>query len=1571
MGLPTWPTSLRPQHLTPFNVATLTAGVIAIDAGSSQSCALMNYGGVKCWGAGGLGNGVGNGSYIPVNVLGTPDGKPGAPTIGTATAGNAQISVAFTTPVVIGGSAITSYTATCGIKSNSGASSPIVVTGLTNGTAVTCTVIATNSLGDSPSSAPSNSATPVAAGLDILPLSLTFPATSAGTGSVRQTVTISNGTANAVTIGATMNTPGEFGHFAPSCGSTIAAMGTCTIEVELAPAAVAAIGPISGTLSIPTSGGNLSVALSGSVTSYNTSASPATIVFADTLVSQNSASQVVTITNNGSGTSNVGAINLGGSDPAQFTLVSNTCTAPLVSLGTCTATIRFAPTVTGAKSALLQFNQRGANLSVPVSGTALVAGAPVFNPSATTLTFAAQTVGTTGTPQTLIITNTGNANLFITNTAISGPFAIGANSCTTAVLPAGNCGILVTFTPTAAGAASGALTITANATGSPHNIALAGTGTAVPVAAPYAYITNESAGTVSVIDIATNTIVASIPVGSGPFGVAVNPAGSRAYVANGGSDNVSVINTATNTVIATVLAGSIPTGVAVNPAGTRAYVTNGGSNSVTVIDTANNNVVTTVTGIYLATGVVVNPAGTRVFVTGGSALKVIDASTNAVVGTVSLQVSPARGVTVNAVGTLVYVANGGGDEIWVIDAVTNAVVTTISLGNGGPMGVALNPDGTRLYVTNYNGNSVRVIDTTNYAVLATISVGVQPIGIQVDASGLRAYVANSFHGNFSVIDTTTNTVISTIAAGAGASAFGTFLAPPPPPDTTPDAYSFASKAGVAVSSIITSAPATIQGINSPSPISVANGSYSIGCTATFVTAPGTITNGQTVCVQHGAAATAGASVTTTLTIGGVSGTFTSTTSGLAVPGAPTIGAAAPGNSQVAINFSAPSNNGGMAITGYIATSSPGGFTGTCAAPCTSITVTGLTNGTTYTFSVNAINSVGTGPASAASNSVAPNMTMAPVIRSALPASGTVGNAYSHTFTASGVPATMAWSITIGALPAGLTLNATSGVLAGIPTAAGTSNFTVQAANGVPSNATQSVSLTIAAAPPTLIAQTITFSPLANRALGSPPFNVSAAGGASGSPVMFTVAPSGVCTSSGIDGSTITLVGEGLCTITANQAGSAQYSAANAVSQTFTVAPSLPNAPTGLRCRAGVKSVACTFDPPVANSGPPFSAYILSCESRGTNNTIAAITTITGTSSPLTLTGLRSGLLATCSVAAISSIGTGPSSNAVVVLPYALTANRGGIDPTGDGQSKLLVRGLTGANAGQLLLGTLDSSTGKFMFTNLSVSGMNQRILGVGDFGGRHKSDLLFQDNSTGLVSFWIGFDGFIDSRRTIRTVKPGWSVEAVTDIDGDGYADIVWRFTSAPANPSPNDNGVVFVWFMKDGVIDEVKYHGGAPISWSLIGAADLHGNGRGDLVWVSPATTSPASQIRSITALPNRGRINELIGILPTGYTLTRLGDFNGDGKSDLLFRNAQGQLKLWLMNGVNVVSMIDLPASDATWELYAVADLNGDGTSDLVFKKPDDTLVVWLMNAATPAQPTIITNAGTVPSGFVNIDP
>jgi hypothetical protein len=88
-----------------------------------------------------------------------------------------------------------------------------------------------------------------------------------------------------------------------------------------------------------------------------------------------------------------------------------------------------------------------------------------------------------------------------------------------------------------------------------------------------------------------------------------------------------------------------------------------------------------------------------------------------------------------------------------------------------------------------------------------------------------------------------------------------------------------------------------------------------------------------------------------------------------VPGAPTIGTATGANASASVTFTAPASDGGSPITGYRVTSSPGGVTATGSA--SPITITGLTNGTAYTFTVAAQNLVGYGAESAASNSVTP------------------------------------------------------------------------------------------------------------------------------------------------------------------------------------------------------------------------------------------------------------------------------------------------------------------------------------------------------------------------------------------------------------------------------------------------------------------------------------------------------------------------------------------------------------------------------------------------------------------------
>jgi YVTN family beta-propeller protein len=96
---------------------------------------------------------------------------------------------------------------------------------------------------------------------------------------------------------------------------------------------------------------------------------------------------------------------------------------------------------------------------------------------------------------------------------------------------------------------------------------------------------------VSVIDTATDTVTATIPVAGHTDEVAVSPDGSKVYATNVSSNNVSVIDAATNTVTATIPVGIAPIGVAVTPDGSKVYVVNNTSQTVSVIDTATNTVI--------------------------------------------------------------------------------------------------------------------------------------------------------------------------------------------------------------------------------------------------------------------------------------------------------------------------------------------------------------------------------------------------------------------------------------------------------------------------------------------------------------------------------------------------------------------------------------------------------------------------------------------------------------------------------------------------------------------------------------------------------------------------------------------------------------------------------------------------------------------------------------------------------------------------------------------------------------------------------------------------------------------
>ena len=123
-----------------------------------------------------------------------------------------------------------------------------------------------------------------------------------------------------------------------------------------------------------------------------------------------------------------------------------------------------------------------------------------------------------------------------------------------------------------------------------------------------AYVTIFASNDVAVLATASNTVVATVPVGAFPRGVAITPDGAFAYVTNASAIDVSVIATSTNAVVATVPVGVSPLGVAITPDGAFAYVTHFTTlGSVFVLSTASNTVVATVPVGVTPAGVAITP----------------------------------------------------------------------------------------------------------------------------------------------------------------------------------------------------------------------------------------------------------------------------------------------------------------------------------------------------------------------------------------------------------------------------------------------------------------------------------------------------------------------------------------------------------------------------------------------------------------------------------------------------------------------------------------------------------------------------------------------------------------------------------------------------------------------------------------------------------------------------------------------------------------------------------------------------------------------------------------------------
>ena len=329
------------------------------------------------------------------------------------------------------------------------------------------------------------------------------------------------------------------------------------------------------------------------------------------------------------------------------------------------------------------------------------------------------------------------------------------------------------------------------------------------------------------------------------------------------------------------------------------------------------------------------------------------------------------------------------------------------------------------------------------------------------------------------------------------------------------------------------------------------------------------------------------------------------------------------------------------------------------------------------------------------------------------------------------------------------------------------------------------------------------------------------------------------------------------------------------------------------------------------------------------------------------------------------------------------SKRGGIDIDGNNKSVLLVSSTAGATqAGRLVNNAFQWSS-----TAALNPGANFRSLGAVDFAGTGKSDLAALEvvnlnaSGQGDARLYRNFST-AGGGTSLRLVKPEWDVQVVGDLDGDGFGDLVWRFRGQ--SPNIDDQGVSYIWFTDGNGVVQVRKRGGAPLTWKLLGAADLNGDNGADMVYVSPTNA-----LRVLMATPARTCANLSGGNLAAGSTALKMADFTGNRRGDILTRNATtGEVQIVVLNATGLTlppytGAADDPNASCTssslsvaqtaiytfnsnpaWTVFATGDFNGDGIFDIVFMQPDRTLTVWQMNA-NGAQPTVF-NAGSAPTNF-----
>jgi FG-GAP-like repeat len=278
------------------------------------------------------------------------------------------------------------------------------------------------------------------------------------------------------------------------------------------------------------------------------------------------------------------------------------------------------------------------------------------------------------------------------------------------------------------------------------------------------------------------------------------------------------------------------------------------------------------------------------------------------------------------------------------------------------------------------------------------------------------------------------------------------------------------------------------------------------------------------------------------------------------------------------------------------------------------------------------------------------------------------------------------------------------------------------------------------------------------------------------------------------------------------------------------------------------------------------------------------------------------------------------------------------DFNGDCNSDILWRNV---NSGGVALWLMSSASILSSVGVGSVPVSDWTIVGQRDFNADGNSDILWR-GSDGGIALWFMNAGTITSAVAVGALPISWSVAGTGDFNGDGISDILWR----------DSTGNVAFWFMNsNATVQSSPSIGNVPINWQIVGIGDFNGDGIQDILWREQTAGGIA-----LWLMNSNGTIKSAIGLgsIPiTDWTIVGTGDFDGDGVSDILWRNSGGGIAMWLMNNNGTIkSGVGLGSLSITdWTVAETGDFNGDGTSDILWRHSSGAVALWLMNGGSLA--------------------